>query len=238
MTPPLPDPIAGGGPTGGRPDGSGPALSAVLVTPGGPRAIDKILRRLHAQTIRDRIEVVVTIVGGGTVSLGAVPTADFAGVQVLRADRAATSAQARAEAVRAAHAPVVALIEDHSFPEPTWAERLVEAHGEDYAAVGPVMRNGNPESALSWANLLIEYGPWMHADAPADAEHLPGHNSTYKRDLLLAYGDDLADMLEAETLLHWDLRARGHRLLHTPAARTHHVNYSRWLHSLRLRYLA
>lgn len=56
---------------------------------------------------------------------------------------------------------------------------------------------------------------------------LPGRNTSYKRELLLAYGDELDALLELETLLHWDLRARGHQLYLEPAARTLHVNHAR-----------
>ena len=34
--------------------------------------------------------------------------------------------------------------------------------------------------------------------------------------------------MEAETLLHWDLRAEGHRLYLEPAARVAHTNFSLW----------
>jgi hypothetical protein len=35
-------------------------------------------------------------------------------------------------------------------------------------------------------------------------------------------------MMEAETVLHWDLRANGHRLYLEPAARVSHMNFSLW----------
>ena len=47
---------------------------------------------------------------------------------------------------------------------------------------------------------------------------------------LIAAG--LEEWLDAESNLHWDLRARGHQLYLEPAACTHHFNYSRvsaWL---------
>ena len=61
---------------------------------------------------------------------------------------------------------------------------------------------------------------------------LPGHNSSYKRERLLEYGDRLAGFLDAETTLFWDLDARGLGLYLEPAARVAHVNFSRlgvWL---------
>jgi hypothetical protein len=88
------------------------------------------------------------------------------------------------------------------------------------------MCNANPYSTLSWINLAIEYGPWLHPVSGGSVDHLPGHNSSYKRDLLLAYGSQLDAMLEAESVLHWELLAKGHQLCLEPAARTYHLNYS------------
>ena len=59
-------------------------------------------------------------------------------------------------------------------------------------------------------------------------EHLPGHNTAYKRDILLSYGDRLNEMMEAESVLQWDMRRKGHRLYLQPAARVAHTNFSRW----------
>ena len=55
------------------------------------------------------------------------------------------------------------------------------ATARDWAAVGPVMANANPRSVTSWANLLIEYAPWLEPSAGGEREHLPGHNGSYKR---------------------------------------------------------
>ena len=43
--------------------------------------------------------------------------------------------------------------------------------------------------------------------------------------MLLAYGPDLVKMMEAETVLHWDLRAKGHKLYLEPAAKLAHTNF-------------
>ena len=90
---------------------------------------------------------------------------------------------------------------------------------------------------MSWANLAIEYGAWLDPATSGTFEHLPGHNSCYKRDLLLAYGENLSHMLEAESILHWDLRSNGHQLYLDAQAKTFHCNYTRFGPSLLLRFL-
>ena len=93
--------------------------------------------------------------------------------------------------------------------------------------VGPAVHNANPATLVSRADCLIGYGPWLEPIKPCEPEHLPGHNSAYKRDILLGYGDRLEQMLEAESVLHWDLRNKGHRLYLDPSARLAHTNFAR-----------
>ena len=63
-------------------------------------------------------------------------------------------------------------------------------------------------------------------------DDLPGHNSSYKRALLLDYGPELESMLDAEWILHRDLRRRGYALYLEPAAMSRHVSPSRLVPSL------
>jgi hypothetical protein len=139
---------------------------------------------------------------------------------------------ARAAGIRAAGAPLVAIAETHSFPEPGWARAQLAAHRGSWAAVGPAMVNANPDSLISWAGLLLDYGPWVELAEPGQSDDVPVHNSCFKRDTLLDYGSGLEDALAREYYLVQDLQQKGHRLYMEPAARTAHMNVSRpgaWL---------
>jgi hypothetical protein len=156
----------------------------------------------------------------------------FLAYQVVEVGRIQSIAYANSAGVRRARAPIVVLAEDHAFPAPGWAEALLKAHQGEWAAVGPVVRDANPRSVVSWADLLIAYAPWLYPGRAGRRDHLPGHNSSYKKDILLAYGPDLEAMLEAESVLHWDLRRKGYQLQLEPAAQVAHLNFGRlssWL---------
>ena len=207
-----------------------PRLSVVLATLDRFAAVRQTVVHLARQSAREAIELVLVAPSLATLDADDELLASFGRVVLVEAARFDSIGGANAAGVRRASADVVALAEDHAFPDPAWAERLIAAHEGPYAGVGPSVANANPASAVSRADLLIGYGPWLaHASASArDVEMLPGHNSSYKRRVLLSYGDALEAMLDAETLLHWDLRARGERLRFEPAARIAHVNFSRW----------
>ncbi len=88
------------------------------------------------------------------------------------------------------------------------------------------MDNANPDRAASWGCFLVFYSQWLSARGRQFVSHLPANQSCYKRRCLLAYGDRLAGMLQAESVLHWDLARGGQRLVLEPSARVFHLNYS------------
>ena len=209
-----------------------PAISVVLPTWDTFDALRTTIAHLGRQTIAGRIELLICAPDADRFPVDADAVAPLHSVRVLEAGDLVATGPARARAIREARAEVIAFTEDHCFPDPTWAEALLRAHREPHAAVAPALRNANPETLVSWADLMIGYGRWIAPGRRGVLSLLPGHNISYKRSLLLQYGADLDRLMEAETLLLWDLRSRGHTLLFEPAATTAHTNFSRlgvWL---------
>jgi hypothetical protein len=204
-----------------------PQLSVILVTPDQGQALSHTVQSLSKQTIANRLEIVIVAPCSDRLALSPGEFDSFAQLRTVSVGEMHSVGAAYAAGVHSATAPVVALGEDHSFPHPDWAERLVSAHQQSWAAVGPQVCNANPGSSIATADFLIAYGPWSESARSGEVEHLPGHNSSYKRDLLLEYGDSLPGMLEAESVLHWQLRRNGHKLYLETAAKTSHVNISR-----------
>lgn len=201
-------------------------MSVIVITPDNYETIRKTIRRLRAQNVRHLLEVVIVAPSAKELRLDDSDLREFQQVCVVESGSMVSTARARAAGVRKASAPVVAFVEDHSFPAKGWAEALMQAHRKPWAAVGPTIANANPHSLVSWVNLIIEYAEWLEPVPAGVAAHLPGHNGTYKRTLLLEYGDQLEAMLEAESILQWDLREKGHQLYLEPAAKTFHQNFS------------
>jgi hypothetical protein len=205
-----------------------PELSVVIATPDRFDSIAATIAHLQRQTARQRLEIVIVAPSIQELRPNASALDGFACFQVVEVGTVNSIGRANAAGVRAATAPLVALAEDHAFPDPDWAEALIAAHRQPWAVVGPVVRNANPVSAVSWADLLIGYGPWLEPAQAGEVDLLPGHNSSYKRALLLEYDAELERRMEAETVLHWELRAKGHRLYLEPAAKIAHINFARW----------
>lgn len=211
-------------------------LSIIILTPDRFATISKTLRHLERQTVVAQLEIVIVAPSAASLAPDEACLRPFHSWSVVEVGPMVSTARARAAGVRAASAPIVAFAEDHSYPEPDWAEALIRRHQENWVAVGPAMANANPRTITSWANLLIEYSEWLHPCSSGEREHLPGHNSSYKSAALLEYGERLEQMLDAESILHWDLRRKGRRLYLEGAARTNHENFSRPLSCVPLRF--
>lgn len=205
-----------------------PKMSVVIATPDNFQTIRKTVSHLSRQTVRSDLQVVIVAPSKEALGLDPSLMGVFQSCDVVELGVVDSIGEANAAGIRRAAAPIVALAEDHCFPDNDWAEKLIAAHDGPWAAVAPSVRNANPGTVVSWADLLIGYGPWLWPATEREMEFLPGHNSSYKRDVLLGYGDQLEAMMHAETLLHWDLRAKGHRLYLEPAACVAHTNFSRW----------
>lgn len=202
-----------------------PELSVVVFTVDNFESIRSLVRTIAAQSGRERMELVLVCPSEEELGLDPDAITGFADVQVIDIGPFNTVHAPRVAGVRHATAPVVVFTEDHCFPGPGWAEALLEAHQGPWAAVGPIIGLANPRHHRAWASYFIQYGHWAFstADAGGEQDDVAGHNSSYKRDVLLAYGGDLDKLMVFESVLHEDLRARGHRLYVEPRARAYHA---------------
>ncbi len=203
------------------------ALSVVLVAGGGLSGIARTMRHLRAQTVRDRIELIVVAESARALHTAALGGEVFASCRVVEVGPIRQRGDAAAKGIRAATAPIVAMIEDHSYPEPEWAEAFLRAHDGPWTVVGPVVANANPEYVASWVNYVLSYGIFAPPLAAGERDLLPWHNSAYKREALAPFSDRLGALLEWEGWLQDELRATGHSMYLEPAARTQHANVSR-----------
>ena len=201
-------------------------LAVVLVAGSGAAGIVRTMRHLRAQTARRRMEVLIVAESSTSFDLAALGAGEFAACRIVEVGPITERGAAAARGMLAATSPVVGLIEDHSYPEPEWAEALLRAHASGWTGVGPAVGNANPQSAASWVNYILAYGGFAPPVEAGERDLLPWHNSAYKRDVLAPLRDRLGPLLEWEGKLQAELRSRGHALYLEPAALTQHSNVS------------
>ncbi|MFC1904219.1 hypothetical protein ACFLXT_00405 [Chloroflexota bacterium] len=213
-----------------------PALSAIMLVNGTFDSVRRTMSYLQAQTMAAQMEIILVTPSYKQLRLEIPRLACFHSWRAVEIGEITSIAHGYAVGISQANAPIVALTQDHAFPDNKWAELFIAAHRQHWAAVGPKMGNGNPDTTISWADFYIAYGEWAHPASSGAVRHLPGHNSSYKRDILIKYGNELKDLLEAESVLHRRLKAGGYELMLESGTCTLHVNYVAWESWLRKRY--
>jgi len=201
-----------------------PNLCAVVVVGSRRRRAQAAVDAIAAQTIADRMELVVV----DTTDPGVHP--DLAIPASIRAAYLRTPAgtpwgHCRSRGLKAATAPSVAYIEDHCFASPRWAEAVVEAFRDGHAAVGYGFANANPRTKISRIGMLVDYGPWMLPNVSRVVTRLPGNNVAYRKDRIEGFGDTLGELLETDYNVHRALVERGETLFMAADAVVSHQNF-------------
>jgi glycosyltransferase involved in cell wall biosynthesis len=137
---------------------------------------------------------------------------------VIRAEAGASLGQARAIGARAARGEAVAFLVDHGYPEPGWAEAVVNAYTGPSAAVGYAFAPANPETRAVRATMLAQFLPWLSPARADTIRSLPGNMVSYRSSVLRSLDGDLDGLLEIDHLLHERIRQRGEAMTLAPGA--------------------
>lgn len=140
---------------------------------------------------------------------------DFPGVTVLTVPPGTTIPQMRAIAIRASHAPAVAVIEDHVIVPPGWARAMLDALGTDNDVVAGAVENAATQTLTDWAAFLCEYSAALPPLPSGPAEGVPGNNTIYRRAALDRF-DAVLDEGKWENRLHDAMKAEGITLVLRP----------------------
>jgi hypothetical protein len=199
-----------------------PALSYVIPC-GSWRHVERVVGCLLEQDEADRIELVLAAPVELEQEIPDEVRERLWGVKVVAGDPHDMHG-ARAAGLLAAGAPLAVIGETHCYPRPGWARAFLAAFAEGtWDAIGPQIENANPATGLSWANLSLDYGPFLRPER-GEAAALPGQNAGVRTALLEPYRDDLGERMRMPYLFFVTLRERGARLFIEPAARSAHLN--------------
>lgn len=216
--------------------GAGPELTVVLVCPGGRKALHRTLAAVAAQTIADRIEVLIVTPDDDLEQQERLLLDRFHSARVVQQQPIANVDHVVARWLVQGTAPIVASVEDHAYPEPDWAERLLATYDDTCVAVGTAVENANPGFMLSWSNMLVAYGQWSASTPEGAIGWLPLHNCSYRKSALVPFGETLSDLFNREGEVLVRLRDEGGSFRYAPTARLRHLNPSSWRSTARLRF--
>jgi GT2 family glycosyltransferase len=201
-----------------------PEISVVVAVGDLRQRGGECLRTLLAQGLGYRMEILLLDRGGPDAP--PVPHADSPHVRRLPQPPEATFSAMRTAGVAAARAPVVAFVEEHVRVRPGWAEAILAAFRDGWDGVGAAVVPGNPGAGRADAVCLISYGLWYPPFEAGEATMLPGHNASYRTEVLRDLGDELEPLLHVDLELQARLRRQGRRLFMQPEAVIEHLSES------------
>ena len=216
---------------------SEPVMSVILATDTIGR-VERVIESIAAQTIAKQIELILVTTSRIDLSIRDRIAENLHSVKLVEVESIAPLSVARAKGVRASTAPFIFIAETHAYPDPALAEKLIGALSAEWSLAVPGFRNSNPDSGLSWAGFLSDYGAWSQNLEAGEIHRPPSHDAAFRRSVLLEFGDRLDKALTFGDELYTTLHARGQRCYFEPAAGIQHVNISRFRSFVRERYLS
>jgi hypothetical protein len=213
-----------------------PRLSVVLGTDNMDR-VETVIDSLAAQTIAKSIELVLVIVAPPDLPTRAKIEHRFHSLKIVPVQSMASLAVARAKGVLAAEAPFVFIAETHAYPDPDLAEKTTAALSAEWSVVVPGFRNANPDTAVSWAGFLLDYGAWTPSLGAGEIHRGPSHDVAFRRSVLLEFGNRLENALTFGDEMNVTLQSRGYRTYFEPSAGIQHVNINSFGPFMRERFL-
>lgn len=201
------------------------AMSVVVVGRDGYDTLRPILTCLSEQTRAAALQIIALLPQDEEVDLGNDVLSEFGSFCPVVIGPIGNRGVAAAKALPHVSAPIVAFTENHCFPDPTWAEQLIEAHKtHGCAGVAPAVLNANPEGELSWSAYATGYAQFdVHYDARF-IDEMPLHNTSYKTEELQRRANRLEVLLADERRLQAEIRRDGGKFFFDPAIQTRHIN--------------
>lgn len=204
--------------------GTAVELAVVMVVGDCRDRAQRALDALCAQSALNAMEIVVVDVA----KRGAPPLvapAD-APVEIVSHPALESWGEARRAGFDRTSAPAIAFVEEHCVVDPAWAAALLEAHQGPWASVGYAFRNANPESYVSRAAMLTDYGLWLEPAPRGRTSLLASNNVSYKREALLGLGDRLDEAIGSDFVAQEALSERGLPMFLESRAVVSHENFT------------
>ncbi|MCS6800671.1 MAG: hypothetical protein RMM58_09965 [Chloroflexota bacterium] len=139
----------------------------------------------------------------------------------------------RAYAVSLAAAPIVAFLEEHARAGEGWLDALQHKFPPFAVALGSFPDCASPPTEKSEFMHLTSFASLRLPSAPSLVPLLPGHNTAFRREALVALEPRLPHLLADEALLHRALRDRGGGLFAEPSFRWSHLSDNRYAARIR-----
>ena len=199
-----------------------PKVTIAMVVGNQRKRAVRALNSVLVQPEVDQAELI--LLDAGTSDSKPLVGSDHPAVRTIRTGSEGTFGTLRAMAVRQARGPIIAFLEDHVEVGPGWLAGILFRFEGPWDAVGAEVHNANPQIWISESIAVINYGLWSPPMQAGEASMLAGNHTSYRREVLLPYEDQLDDLMLSDTVLQWQMVKDGHRLYAEPSVSIRHLN--------------
>lgn len=193
-----------------------PAVSVVVCTHNGAATLGECLAKVNALEYPD-FELIV-VVDGGDHRCAEIARAH--GATVIEIEHRGLG-HARNVGIAAASGELVAFLDDDAYPDRDWLLFAADLlRRGDYAGVGGPNIPPDDDGPVAECVAAAPGGPIHVLVSDSEAEHLPGCNMAFRRDVLESIGgfDERFRVAGDDVDLCWRLQKAGHRLAFSAGA--------------------
>jgi GT2 family glycosyltransferase len=197
-----------------------PALSVVIAAWNARDTIAACLHSLAAQTVADRMEILV--IDSGTDGTAELVARRFPAVRLLRATERLFAGGARNRGLAVTRAAVIAFMDADCTVGPDWAEGVLTLHADGHPVVATAIDNGARDSLVGWTYYFCEFSLWLPAASPREIPEAAGCCLSFDRAVFDRHGPFLEGTYSSDTDFHWRLQAAGQSTYFAPQLRVYH----------------
>jgi len=187
-----------------------PSVSVVVCTHNGHRTLDECLARLTTLTYPDYEVIVVN--DGSSEACAAI--AHRHGVTLIETEHCGLG-HARNRGIAAARGEIVAFLDDDAYPDSDWLHYVAsQLRGTGHAGVGGPNIPPEDDGFVAECVAAAPGGPIHVLVSDREAEHVPGCNMAFRKDVLEEVGgfDDRFEVAGDDVDLCWQLQKAGRTL--------------------------
>jgi glycosyltransferase involved in cell wall biosynthesis len=152
----------------------------------------------------------------------------FPQVHLIHLPKRTLQGTARNLGFRESSGEIVVFLDSDCIASDHWLTQIENAFLHGYAAVGGGVRNGNPQSLISWAGYFMEFSEWLPRGSERVVSHIPTCNIAYRRDIFQKYGGFADGMVPLEDFeLNMRMYHGGERVLFLPNVTVDHSHRTR-----------
>ncbi|MBF0447280.1 MAG: glycosyltransferase [Magnetococcales bacterium] len=139
---------------------------------------------LNAITRQQGVDFEVIVVNSPDPKTEAIIREQFPQVTLLQQPQKTSAAEARNRGTQQAQGAFFAFLDSDCTVDPDWLQRLLAVYdSKRYCGVGGPIKNGNPESHISWAGYLLEFSDFLPDGTRQTVSHIPSGNLFLSREV-------------------------------------------------------